>query len=526
MSDAPTTILDVLFERAATHPETLAFACEGDRATWGDLARDVARLAAVLHHQGLARGDRCAILAATSLDFVRLVYATIAAGAAPVAINPGLAPDRIQRRLALAGCRLCLTADEAQATTIATGQVPPQTRCVTMASIRDGASPGGLIDRASADPEAPVFLQFTSGTTGEPRAAVVRHRNLMAALAAAASRLQFGPDDVFVGWVPLYHDLGLVRFVFGPVAAGCSCHLVPGGLANLRRWLETMTRVRATVTASSDFGYRAAARLVEPASMDLRSLRVATNGGEAVRAGTIEVFERRFGVAGVVRPGYGLAEATLGVATLAPGEPLRVVRGGLVSCGRPMGDLEVRLVDEEGRAQPVGQQGIIEVRGATVFAGYFGDEIGTRGVLHDGGWLHTGDRGLMDADGHLYVLGRERALIKRGGATIAPREIEEVVDALPGVKASAAVGMPGQGDSGIEEIVVVVEVEGVGSGVDADAVLAGRISAAVAQAIGVAPARVLIEPRGSIPRTPNGKTQYGRLRDWVASGASAAFAST
>ena len=315
-------------------------------------------------------------------------------------------------------------------------------------------------------------------------------------------------SDVFVGWVPLFHDLGLVRFVFAPVHAGGTCHLVPSGLASLRRWFDTMTRVRATVTASSDFGYRVATRLIDPASVDIRSLRVATNGGEAVRLSTIERFEQRFGLERVVLPGYGLAEATLGVTTRRAGrtDPRSTRTPGVLRSadGRRGGSAGGRMLAS---GNLPGHEGVIEVRGPSVFAGYLGDELATGEVLRPGGWLHTGDRGIMDTDGHLYVLGRDRALIKRAGATIAPREIEEVVDALSGVRSSAAVGIADHRVDSTEEIAVVVEVERSKASEAEDAALASRVADVVAQAVGVRPAWVLVEPRGSIPRTSNGKTQ-------------------
>ena len=217
-----------------------------------------------------------------------------------------------------------------------------------------------------------AFLQPTSGTSGEARAAMITQANVLASLGAAREMLEIGPRDVLVSWVPPWHDLGLLRFVLGPVYFGAPCHLVPPAIRTLPLWLRTASEVRATILGAPDFAWRLATRLVDPAGLDLSSLRFATNGGEPVRRSTILAFEERFGVPGVIRPGYGLAEATLGVTGLRQGEPLRVDDRGNVSCGRPFPGVEVRIAQEDGA------EGEILVRGAAVFAGYFDAPGGER----------------------------------------------------------------------------------------------------------------------------------------------------
>ena len=349
-----------------------------------------------------------------------------------------------------------------------------------------------------------AFLQPTSGTSGEPRAAVILHRNAIASLRVSRDWLGLGARDVFAGWVPPWHDLGLVRFVLGPVYLGAPCHLVPPAIRTLPLWLRTASEVRATVLGAPDFAWRLAARLVDPDGLDLSSLRYATNGGEPVRQSTIESFERRFGVPGVIRPGYGLAEATLGVTGLLPGEPLRVDDRGNVSCGRPLAEVEVRTD---------GDPGEILVRGPAVFAGYFEAEEATREILRDG-WLHTGDIGRLDADGHLYILGRKRALLKRGGAPLAPRELEEAAEGVPGVKVAAAVGLPPASHTATEEIVLAVEADPAAE----PSQLAWAVSGAVEEALGFAPDGVLVLAPRTIPRTPNGKVRHAVLRDAILAG--------
>lgn len=500
-----TTVVEALTQRARESANRLAYVAGDETITYGALFEAAQRLAGGLAALGVSRHDRCALVLPTGVDFINALYAIQLMGAVPVAINPSLPCDAIERRLCLVGARLAISSVSRAA---AQGAGAGACRWATI----DELAAGGATfpsPSASIDPNDAAFLQFTSGTTGEPRAAVILHRNLTASLRVSQERLGFHPGDVFASWVPLHHDLGLVRFVFCPLFFGCPSHLVPAALGNLRLWLEAITRVRATITGGPDIGYRVAARIVDPAGLDLTSLRVATDGGEAVRLSTIEQFERRFGLSGAVRPGYGLAEATLGVSTLAPGEAIRADASGVVSCGRPYSGVEVRIGAADGEMAAAGTNGPILVRGETVFAGYFGDPAATAEVLRDG-WLHTGDIGSLDEAGHLFVRGRARAMIKRGGSIIAPREIEEAVDRLSGVRAAAAVGLSRESVSGTEEVVVALEIE---QSAQADAPrLADQVIAQIERAIGSAPHAVVLVRPDSIPRTPSGKIKYDDLR--------------
>lgn len=481
MSEA--TIVHRLAALAESDPARLGFDVAGARRTWGELFAGARRAAAGLVARGVGPGDRVALVLGTTPEVIELLFGAELVGAVPMIVNPSLPAQAIARRVALVGARVVVDADNVK----------------------------GLVDRAPLVPDrlpAPddlAYLQLTSGTTGEPHAAMIRHRSLTASLAASRVRLEITSTDVLASWVPLHHDLGLVRFVFLPVFLGLPCHLLTPSLANLRAWLETMARVSATITAAPDFAYRIAARSVDPAGLDLSALRVATNGGEPVRASTITAFEARFSLPGVVRPGYGLAEATLGVSAIRPGEPLRVDASGAVSCGRPLDGMEVRVVD-----------GAIEVRGEPVFAGYFGDDEATRAAFTEDGWLRTGDTGRLDADGHLVVLGRTRAMIKRAGALIAPRELEEAADRVPGVRLSAAVGVPRDHD-GTEDVVVVVEARPELAPEERQA-LVRRVMDAVTRATGVSPGRILVAGPRTIPLTANGKIRHAVLRAIVVAG--------
>jgi fatty-acyl-CoA synthase len=496
-----------LWRRAVDSPEGFAYESHGERLTWGTLLDDALRAAAAMAARGVGRGSRCAVILPTGLDFVRAFYGAQLLCAVPVAINPRLSSGRLRRRLEDLDCALAVVGSEGALPAGAGADRETPALSTTELRSRAAASPHDL---PPPDPDDPSHLQITSGTCGEPRAAVVRNRNVLASLDAWREIGHPGPHDTLVGWLPLHHDFGLIRFIFGPLFDGCGCYLVESSMATLGSWLQTISRTRATITGAPDFAFRVASRLVPAGRVDLRSLRVATNGGEAVRLSSIAMFESHFDVPGRVRPGYGLAEATLGVTNLAAGEALRTDASGAVSCGRPLRDVTIRIADAAGRPVPTGCQGQILVRGPTVFAGYLHDPGATAEALHDG-WLHTGDVGAIDADQHLFVHGRTRAMIKRGGAVIAPREIEEMADDVRGVRRSAAVGISPVGDESTEQLVVVVEVERRLGDIDRD-LIRSAIADAVRRALGFSAHEILLVAPGRIPRTASGKIQHGVLR--------------
>ncbi|HOC17661.1 MAG TPA: AMP-binding protein [Vicinamibacterales bacterium] len=483
---------------ARSQPGRLAFAVGTHILTYGELARDAARLAAALRRAGAAPGGHVAIVLPSGLDFVRAFYALDWLGAAAVPINPDLPPEQIRRRIGAAGCHLEIDAASFEA-------------------LDEGSKSLTPLDPGPPSPDSVAYLQLTSGTSGEQRAAVILRRNLEATLRGMRDMIGFGPEDVMAGSIPLHHNFGLVRFVCAPVYCGCPCHLTGAPPANVGRWLALLTEVRATVTAAPDFLYRAAALRVDPSTVDLRALRFASNGGEAVHLETIRMFEERFGVPGTVRPGYGLAETTLTVSSLAPGLPLRSIDHGIPSCGPAIPGTEIAIADEDGRHLPRGERGEIVVRGPSVFAGYYQDPEGTARVFRDG-WLRTGDQGVLDADGFLYVTGRQRWMIKRGGATIVPGEVEAAAACVPGVLRAAAVGVAAPHGT-TERFVVAIEIDPqLGSDGSLLSGLAGKVAAAVRQGVGHQPGEIVLLAPGSLPLTGSGKVRHGQLRDLFASG--------
>jgi fatty-acyl-CoA synthase len=473
---------DALVERAGADCDRVAFVDSEAQLTFGELTERACSRAAALQAIGVAPRDRVALAMSAGIPFVEVFWALQLLGSVPCAFNPRVPHDTLARRIERVRPVLVVTDETAAA----------------MSRGRAG------LEETEIVPDDLAFLQLTSGTTGAPRASMIRQRNVIASMRQSEALGHLGRDDVLVGWVPPWHDLGLVRFVIEPVWRGIRCHIVAPAIRTIPEWLTTISEVGGTWSGAPDFAYRLATRMVDPARVCLSTLRVTINGGEPVRRSSIEQFERHFSISGVVMPGYGLGEATLGVTMNRRGEEIPVDERGNVSCGRPLPGVEVKA---GGSVEDATE---ILVRGDAVFSGYFEAPDETARALRDG-WLHTGDTGYQDADGRLFVLGRRAGMIKRAGALIAPRELEEAAQRAVGVGLAAATSQPAAQAPGDATIVVAVEADpSTGRSTEQ---IATDVSREIVAALGFAPGRVAVLSPRSIPRTENGKVRHDRLAD-------------
>ena len=506
------TCAAMLRERSATMPDRLAYAFGGERLSYGELHAGACDLARGLAARGVVAGDRVAFLLPAGLGFVRAFWASTLRGAVPFAISPTVAAPTAIARAARGRPALVLTTRDLLPGFTAAADRRGLARAAIEALTESGRASSLAVEPPIVDPESPLVLQLTSGTTGEPRLAVISHRAIAAWRAQVEGVIDPGPDDVLAGWVPPWHITGLLRFVALPPFGPSPCHLVKPEVRELGRWLETAAAVRATYSSAPDFALRAAVRSVGEAPLDLSSFRVLTSGGEAVRLSTIVDFERRFDLPGIVRPGYGLAEASLAVTLVRPGEPLAVDARGAVANGRPLPGVELALVDERGEEVATGGEGEIRVRCAALFSGYFDDPAS---ALTADGWLATGDWGRLDEEGRLFVVGRRRLLLKHGGATYSPREIEEAAESVTGVAVAAVVALAEAGRERAGGAVVAVEA---GPAAGDAGELAAAVAAAVRRDVGLLPHDVLVLEPGTLPRTESGKLRHLELRRRLADG--------
>jgi acyl-CoA synthetase (AMP-forming)/AMP-acid ligase II len=515
-SEAP-TLWDLVARRAGADPDGIYLTLFGDTLTCGRLFAESLRYAGALAGLGLGHGDKVVLVLPTCQEFFFAFFGAVAIGAVPVPLYPTLAPDLKARIFRDAEARAVVTVDWfREDVEAARAEAPLMRWYLTPDRLDTGSPPAGLPRVAEEDV---CFLQYTSGSTAAPRGVVLSHANVLATVRLMAAAVGMEPADTVVSWLPLYHDMGLIGCGFTPLATGAPLVLLPPDLKSPRAWLEAITQHRGRFTVAPDFGYRNCVRNVrDQDGLDLGSLRMALSGAEPVRLSTIRAFEERFGLKNVLCPAYGLAEATLAVAIWPPGQPLRLDPSDtFVSVGRPCPGVRVAIADGDGRpgAAP-GHVGEILVQSPGVMQGYYRDPEATAHALRDG-WLHTGDLGCVDHEGYLYVTGRIKDLIVVGGRNVVPADVEEIVDGLPWIRYSAAVGID-SARTGTQRLHVVAEVRNEAAPAADLSALARDITTEIHRRRGFRPARVLLVRAHTIPKTSSGKIQHAALAARIAAG--------
>jgi acyl-CoA synthetase (AMP-forming)/AMP-acid ligase II len=513
------TLGEVMRRRTERSPDAQYFVLYDELVTYRRLWEQSGRYAAGLARAGIRPGDKVCLIYPTCAEFFYTFLGCVRLGAVPVPLYPTLGVE---------GTAGIFRDSEAVAVATIGWFRPGVDQSVALAAnVRTILEPNDLeVDAApprlpEASPEDLAFIQYTSGSTGQPRGVMLTHRNVTSTCRFMAEAAGLSADDRIVSWLPLYHDMGLIGCAFTPPLTATPLWLLPPDLRNPRQWLELITKVRATFTVSPDFGYRNCVRNVPDTSdLDLSSLRAALSGAEPVRLSTIEAFERHFGLKRVISPCYGLAEATLAVAIWPRGVPLRLDPSGrFLSVGRPCRGVSVRIMEPptDGAGDvvlPSGVEGEVCVQSPGVMTGYYNNPEATARVLGPDGWLRTGDLGVVDDQGYLFITGRIKDVIIVGGENLAPADIEEVVDHVPGVRYSAAVGVESE-RSGTQRLHVVAEVRAEGAGEGEYHDLVREIVSRVHRARGHRPARVLLVRSGTIPKTSSGKIQRARLATMI-----------
>jgi acyl-CoA synthetase (AMP-forming)/AMP-acid ligase II len=525
-----TTLTEVMARRAALTPDGQYFQLYGETVTYGRLWAQSERYAGGLAQAGIKPGDRVALIYPTCAEFFYTFFGALRLGAIPVPLYPTLGVEATANVLNDSGAAAVATIGWFRTGVDASVATAPGVRAILEPTDLDVAASAPRV--APAAPEDLAFLQYTSGSTADPRGVMLTHDNVVQTTHFMAEAAGIDDGDRVVSWLPLYHDMGLIGLCFTPLLTATPIWLLPPDLRNPRQWLDLITEVRATFTVSPDFGYRNCVRNVRDASgIDLSSLRAALSGAEPVRTSTIAAFERHFGLKNVIAPCYGLAEATLAVTICRLGQPLRVDPSGrFVGVGWPCRGVSVKILpaaveSDDGAAQddpnlPLAPMDIGEicVKSPGVMRGYYDNPAATARVLSADGWLRTGDLGFLDREGCLYVTGRLKDLMILGGDNVVPHDIEEIVDHVAGVRYSAAVGVDSE-RSGTQRLHVIAEVRDEGAVADAYHRLVTDIVKRVHEARGHRPARVHLVRGGTIPKTSSGKIQRARLGQMLHEGA-------
>jgi len=519
-----TTLGEVMRRRAAASADAQYFNVYDETVTYGRLWEQSGRYAAGLAKAGVRAGDKVCLIYPTCAEFFYTFFGVVRLGAVPVPLYPTLGVEATANVFRDSEAVVVATIGWFRRGVDESVALAPNVRMVLEPPELD--SDAAVPPFVEAAPDDLAFLQYTSGSTGQPRGVMLTHANVVNTCRFMAEGAGIDDTDRVVSWLPLYHDMGLIGCAFTPPLTATKLWLLPPDLRNPRMWLELMTRVRATFTVSPDFGYRNCVRNVkDPTGLDLGSLTSALCGAEPVRGSTIEAFEKHFGLSRVINPCYGLAEATLAVAIWPRKAPLRPdASGKFLSVGPPCRGVAVRIAEPLGEDPPgspvllpSGAEGEVCVRSPGVMKGYYNNPEASARVLGADGWLRTGDLGFVDAEGYLYVTGRIKDVIILGGENVIPADIEEIVDHVPGVRYAAAVGIDSE-RTGTQRLHVVAEVRDESAQDDVYRDLVREIVQRVHQERGHRPARVLLVRAATIPKTSSGKIQRSRLAELIRAG--------
>jgi acyl-CoA synthetase (AMP-forming)/AMP-acid ligase II len=477
---------------------TFLDAQESERAlTFREMHERALRAAGALRAKGVRRGDRVALVLPTCPGFMDAFFGALYAGAIPVPLYPPVRLGRLEefhartaRMLAVTRARLVVSdARVSRLLGLSLEEARPELGLHISLS-------GGEPHFAPGSPDDLALIQFSSGTTVDPKPVALTHRNVLTNVAAIDSFLPRTGAEAGVSWLPLYHDMGLIGcLLLAVVHPGPVTLLGPEVfLARPALWLRAISRKRANLSVAPNFAYGLCARRIrdeELEGVDLSCWRFALNGAEPVAPAVLRRFADRFARWGfdarALMPVYGLSEASLAVTFTPPGRgPRTLVRSGreLASVGAPIPGVDLEV-----------DGGRVLVRGPSVMERYFGS---SESALR-GGWLDTGDLGFIEG-GELFVSGRAKELVILRGANHSPQEFEDALDGLAGVRAGCAVAVGVPGEEG-EELALLVEHV---APLEVEAV-----RARVVERTGIRPHAVHLLAPGTLPRTSSGKLRRG-----------------
>jgi len=552
------TLVEALEYHAERQPGRLTVLLyEGEkesRLTYRELWDGALAYAAHLAGQGVGPGQTVAIMLPTSKEYLFCFYGTLLAGAIPVPLYPparlATIEDHMTRHVGVlksAGASVMVTIPEAKPLAWLLRAQVETLRAVMVPQDFSGAAKDFAPVRGRGGHIA--FLQYTSGSTGSPKGVVLTHANLLANVRAMVRAARATSEDVFVSWLPLYHDMGLIGGCFATLYCGFPVVLM-SPLAFLSRpsqWLRAVHRHRGTISGGPNFSYELCLRRIQDAELeglDLASWRFAFNGAEPVSPETMAAFQERFAKWGLrkncLSPVYGLAEASVGLAFTPPGMPWKVdvldrdefTRAGravparpddpaplkVVGCGYVLPEHDLRVVDSAGLELPDDAEGQLQFRGPSATTGYYRNPEATKS-LFSGEWINTGDRAYM-SQGMVYITGREKDIIIKGGRNISPYELEEAVGDLPGVR-RGCVAVFGSIDraNGTERVIVLAETRSRDSALDDE--LRHRINELAVSLIGAPVDDIVLAPPHTVPKTSSGKIRRVAARDYYERGPSA-----
>ena len=527
-----------------------------ERVTFKDLYEESQRYAQWLKEKGLSKGERVVLAIPNSRSFLASFLGTLMAGGVAV---PVCARDRLLQSLDKASETIAYIFRDCAAKYILTTE-SNKTLCerAIKSVCGDTETVISLVERFPEEvhfrsnplkifPEDLAFIQYTSGSTSLPKGVMINHEQLMAQLRSIVHGLKSSAKDIAVSWLPLFHDMGLVGAFLHSLYVGMRLVLMSPEkfIFDPKEWLLAISKYKATMSSGPNSAYKLCAtriRAEDIQGLDLSSWRVAFTGAEPISVNALETFDKQFRPYGfnshAFVAGYGMAENCLAITFQKPGAGLKYdcidrqifekekratpielnhseAAMTIVSCGKPVLGNEIRIVDDKGKILGERQAGEVIVRGPSVMQGYFKKESETENTIRCH-WLYTGDVGYL-AQGELYITGRKKDMIIKGGRNYCPQDIESVVEKVEGVRGGAvlAVGIYDEGGA-TEKMVVLAETKP--SFYKKKEVLILNIRKAISEAIGISPDEIHLYPRGTFQRTTSGKVQREKHKQLFLSG--------
>jgi acyl carrier protein len=562
--ESATNWVDVLRRHADLEPDRVHIHLLEDGAgrqdiSYGQLLRRASEVAAGLRALRIGPDETVAIMLPTCADFFYSFLGVMLAGGIAVPIYPPARPDKIEeyvRRQVLilrnAGVRFLISFERVKAVSqILRLGIPSLIDVTSVEALRQiGLQAGTKVTTAAVEPSATAFIQYTSGSTGDPKGVVLSQENVLANVRGIGRAVSFRPDDIVVSWLPLYHDMGLIGSWLFSVYFGAPITILSplAFLVRPERWLWALHDSEGTLCPAPNFAYELCARKIPDtaiAGLDLRAWRVAINAGEAVLPDTLARFAKRFEPCGFrpesYVPCYGLAESSVALTfppinrlpvidtirrdlfeaegkampARRPDEPdSEVLR--FVANGVPLPGHQVRIVDDAGRETSERVQGRVLFRGPSTTSGYYRNPEATKAVIDEDGWLDSGDLGYW-ANGELFITGRLKDCIIKSGRNIIPPEVEAAAAEVQGVRKGcvAAFGIA-DAETGTERLVVAAETRAT------DGAERPRIEAEIIKSVdailGIPPDTVVLVSPQSIPKTSSGKIRRNETRNLYLSG--------
>lgn len=512
--------------------------------TKAEIAAKSEIIAAALQERGLKKGDRIGLVLIEPEEFILTFIAALRAGIVPVPLYPPMSMadldayiEKLTKICDNASAQLLIVSERIQNILWqVVSKVPSLKTLLRVDELLESRASASFPELAEDDM---AFLQYTSGSTSDPKGVIVTHGSLWAnASAVTLDGLKCNPEsDITVSWLPLYHDMGLIGFVLSPLLVHMSSVFIPT-IRFLKRpstWMDTISRHRGTISFCPPFALALAARRAKPAELerwDLSCLRAVGVGAEPIQPEGARLFTETFSShcgmpEDAVTAAYGMAEATLAMALTPEGQQMRshfidgphfqetgrvrlvdaADEGALehVSCGETFPEHGITVFTLDGEQAEDGVEGQIHFRGPSVAKGYFRNEEATREAFRADGWLATGDLGYM-WEGEVYVTGRLKDLIIINGRNIHPQAIEWPLYELEGVRPGNVVAFSRPG-KGTEELIIAIETTG-----NPPENLEDQVRDAVTKEFGVPVTEVVLLDAGQLPKTSSGKLQRRRTR--------------